>query len=153
MKVFAFFMVVITLSSIGLPGTNGFVGEFLILAGTFREALSSPGGINTSLLVMGIVASTGVVLGAIYMLTMVRKVLFGPITHEENRNLPDVTFREGFILGILVVLVFWIGVFPNVFLSRTSASVGALIDTCKGRMVEHRLAALPALRSDGEVYR
>jgi NADH-quinone oxidoreductase subunit M len=152
MKVFAFFMVVITLSSIGLPGTNGFVGEFLILAGTFREALSTGGDAGTAMLVMGIVASTGVVLGAIYMLTMVRKVLFGPITHAENANLPDVTFREGFVLGTLVVLVFWIGIFPNVFLSRTTASVGALIDTCKGRTVLHRLADLPAA-PDGEVYR
>jgi NADH-quinone oxidoreductase subunit M len=152
MKIFAFFMVVITLSSIGLPGTNGFIGEFLILAGTFREGLSTGGDAGTAILVMGVVASTGVVLGAIYMLTMVRKVLFGPITHAENANLPDVTFREGFVLGTLVVLVFWIGIFPNVFLSRTTASVGALIDTCKGRMVEHRLAALPAA-PDGEVYR
>jgi NADH-quinone oxidoreductase subunit M len=146
MKVFAFFMVVITLSSIGLPGTNGFIGEFLILAGTFREALATPGDAGIAMMVLGVLASTGIVLGAIYMLTMVRKVLFGPITHAENEHLQDVTFREGFVLGTLVVLVFWIGLFPNPFLSRTSASVNALLETCKSRMVQHRLIS----QADGQ---
>ncbi len=146
MKVFAFFLVVTTLSSIGLPGTNGFIGEFLILAGTFREALSGPGGTNATLLALGVVASTGVVLGAIYMLTMVRKVLFGPIVHAENESLPDVSFREGLILATLTVVVFWIGVFPNAFLSRTSASVDALLAAYKGRMVEHRMVRMDEAR-------
>ena len=99
-------------------------------------------------------ASTGVVLGAIYMLTMVRKVLFGPMVHAENQHLPDVSFREGLILATLTVLVFWIGVFPNAFLSRTQASVDALLATYKGRMVEHRMVWLDGARlPDATPYR
>jgi len=149
MKVFAAILVIITLSSIGLPGTNGFVGEFLILAGTFREALAQPGtfgdlNFKTVLIVLGILACTGIVLGAVYMLTMVRKVLFGPITHKENESLSDVNPREFFVLACLVILVFWIGIFPGFFLSKTEASVKALLDTYKSRMVEHRAFGIVA---------
>ena len=72
--------VVVTLSSIGLPGTNGFVGEFLILSGTFLSRL--PHG-----QVLTVVAASGVILGAVYMLVLVEKVFYGPIRHEENRHL------------------------------------------------------------------
>lgn len=143
MKVFAAILVIITLSSIGLPGTNGFVGEFLILAGTFREALSAPGdfgaaNFKTVGVVFGVLAASGVLLGAIYMLTMVRKVLFGPITHPENERLRDVGAREFAVLASLVVCVFWIGVFPNFFLKKTEASVNATLQAYKARIVEHR---------------
>ncbi|NOZ01702.1 MAG: NADH-quinone oxidoreductase subunit M [Deltaproteobacteria bacterium] len=156
MKVFAAILVIITLSSIGLPGTNGFVGEFLILAGTFREALAQPGtfgdpNFKTALVVLGVLACTGIVLGAVYMLTMVRKVLFGPITHKVNEGLKDVNPREFFVLACLVVMVFWIGIFPNFFLSRTQASVKATLDTYKARMVQHRAFSVPgakAIRAD-----
>ncbi|MBP7127608.1 NADH-quinone oxidoreductase subunit M [Myxococcota bacterium] len=138
MKVFAAVLVIVTLSSIGLPGTNGFVGEFLILAGTFREALSSQGGFRTAGLILAVVATTGVVLGAIYMLSMVRRVLFGPIVHEENRTLPDVNGREFAVLAVLVVLVFWIGWNPRFFLSRSQASVTALVDRYHQRVAAQR---------------
>lgn len=154
MKVYAAILVTITLSSIGLPGTNGFVGEFLILAGTFREALSASGpfgafNFKTIGLILGILAASGVLLGAIYMLTMVRKVLFGPITHKENEGLRDVTLREFVVLASLVIFVFWIGVFPNFFLSKTSRSVQATLDAYKGRIVETRgLASKTSTLSD-----
>ena len=143
MKIFAALLIIVTLSSIGLPGTNGFIGEFLILAGTFREALAQPGtfgdaNFKTALVIMGVLACTGIVLGAVYMLTMVRKVLFGPITHKANEDLKDVNFREFFVLACLVVMVFWIGIYPNFFLKKTGASVKALLDTYKVQMVEHR---------------
>ncbi|MBM4395885.1 MAG: NADH-quinone oxidoreductase subunit M [Deltaproteobacteria bacterium] len=150
MKVYAALLVIVTLSSIGLPGTNGFVGEFLILAGTFREALSGGGAFRAIGLALGIAAATGVVLGAVYMLTMVRKVLFGPIVHEENRALKDVSFREFAVLGALVVMVFWIGVYPSFFLSRTTASVRATLDAYKGRMVEQRTALLRGVDARAE---
>ena len=76
--VWSAFFLVVTLSSIGLPGLNGFVGEFLILSGAFR---AHP--------VAGMVGTLGVVLGAVYMLTMYQRVAFGPLTHESNRSLPD----------------------------------------------------------------
>ena len=144
MKVFAAILLIITLSSIGLPGTNGFVGEFLILAGMFREALSGPAGFKALGIALGVVAATGIVLGAVYMLTMVRKVLFGPIVHDENRTLKDVNLREFVVLGSLVVLVFWIGIYPKPFLARTEASVKLLLDTYKSRVVDHRLGGARA---------
>ena len=153
MKMFAAFLVIITLSSIGLPGTNGFIGEFLILAGTFREALSQSGDLGawnfkTVGVLFGVLAASGVLLGAIYMLTMVRKVLFGPITHAENERLADVGVREFLVLASLVVCVFWIGVFPNFFLQKTRASVDALLQTYKTRIVEHRaFAEIPAAQA------
>ena len=84
--------VVVTLSSIGLPGTNGFVGEFLILSGTFLSRL--PYG-----QVLSVVAATGVILGAVYMLVLVEKVFYGPIRNEENRHLPDLSVREWFVMA------------------------------------------------------
>jgi NADH-quinone oxidoreductase subunit M len=140
MKVFAAVLVIVTLSSIGLPGTNGFVGEFLILAGTFREALSSGGAFRVVAIVLGVAATTGVVLGAVYMLTMVRKVLFGPIVHEENRDLKDLNGRELAVLGSLVALVFWIGIQPGFFLSKTEASVKRVVATYHERVAAGRMA-------------
>ena len=144
MKMFAAILIIITLSSIGLPGTNGFIGEFLILAGTFREALASPGvfgdaNFKTIGFVLGVGAATGIVLGAVYMLTMVRKVLFGPITHPENRGLKDLCFREFAILASLIVFVFWIGIQPTFFTSKTSASVHATLSAFKTHVVAHRM--------------
>lgn len=106
----------ITLSSIGLPGLNGFVGEFLILLGTFRV---HP--------VFGIVAVTGIIWAAWYMLGMIRRVLFGPVTHPENAGLSDLTWTERVVLIPILVLVVWIGVYPNPFLRRMEASVERVI--------------------------
>src|SRR5262249_14114695 len=81
-RVFSALFVVWTLSSIGLPGTNGFVGEFLVLLGAFKTRV-----------VWAAVGATGVILSACYMLWMFQRVVFGPITHEENRGLADLTLR------------------------------------------------------------
>lgn len=139
MKVFAAMYLIIVLSSIGLPGTNGFVGEFLILAGFFRDALSGPASLKTLGITLGVIAATGVVLGAVYMLNMYRKVMFGPIVHEENRDLKDVSLREFVVLGVLIVMIFWIGIFPNTFLSKSEASVKHLIDNYKAQVVQQRV--------------
>ena len=117
MPFFAFALVVVALSSIGLPGTNGFVGEFLILVGTFR---THP--------VLVSVATTGVIFAACYMLPMVQRVLFNPLEREENQDLTDLTWRERSILTPMLILIVVIGVLPGPFLSRTSASVEALLD-------------------------
>jgi NADH-quinone oxidoreductase subunit M len=123
MPLYAVALIIITLSSIGLPGTNGFVGEFLILLGAFK---SSP--------IHAILAATGVVLGAVYMLWMVERVLYGPITHEENKKLPDVTRREAAILLPLIALVFIMGVYPKPFLERMDASVKGLLQHIERRI-------------------
>ncbi|MCI0372719.1 MAG: NADH-quinone oxidoreductase subunit M, partial [candidate division NC10 bacterium] len=109
-------LLVIALSSIGLPGLNGFVGEFLILAGTFRFWP-----------LYGVLGAAGVVLGAWYMLWMVQQVLFGPVRNEANRNLRDLTLAELGVLAPILLLVIWIGVYPVPLLSRSEASVKALL--------------------------
>ena len=108
-----------TLASVGLPGLNGFVGEFLILAGTF----TSP----TAPRVWAVIAASGMVLSAIYMLTLVQKVFWTPVRHEENRSLPDISASEFVACAALVVFIVWIGVAPNAFLGKVQGSVDRLI--------------------------
>ncbi|MEN9834296.1 MAG: hypothetical protein RL011_489 [Pseudomonadota bacterium] len=109
---FAVMLIIATLSSVGLPGTGGFVGEFLILLGTF---LSSP--------LAGATAALGVLLGAVYMLTLCRKILFGPLDNEENKALEDLSPREFAYLTPLAVLAIVMGVFPNLFLDKVRPSI------------------------------
>jgi NADH-quinone oxidoreductase subunit M len=102
MPFFAAVFMIITLSSIGLPLTNGFVGEFLILLGVFKA--------NS---VYGIVAASGVILSACYMLWMYQRVIFGKVTKPENEKLNDLSWREKLIMVPLVLLVFGIGIYPQ----------------------------------------
>ena len=111
---------IVTLSSIGLPSTNGFVGEFLILTGTFISKLR--GG-----QALAIIAATGVILGAIYMLKLVEKVFYGPISNDENRHIPDMSVREAFVLAPIVVLIFTMGLLPGTFLAPAKSSVDRLV--------------------------
>jgi NADH-quinone oxidoreductase subunit M len=116
MPVFAIFFVIAMLSSVGLPGLNGFVGEYLILLGTFQ---ASP--------FWAAISVSGVILGAVYLLSATRKLLFGPIRHAENRELSDLCAREVGLMLPVVALVVWIGVAPGPFLDRTAGSVDALV--------------------------
>ena len=112
--------VVVTLSSIGLPGTNGFVGEFLVLSGTWLSRLGAPA-------VMAALAAVGVILGAVYMLLLVERVFLGPVRKEENRELPDLTVREGFVLGPMIALILVMGLLPQPFLRPVKPAVDRLI--------------------------
>jgi len=121
--VFAASFLLIILSSIGLPGTNGFVGEFLILAGTFAAPVfggvprdGELTGLNTPL--VAALATLGVVLGAVYMLRMYQRVALGPVRHPENRLLRDLSLGESIAVAPLVVQVIVMGVFPQPFLRR-----------------------------------
>jgi len=116
MPVFATFFVIAVLSSVGLPGLNGFVGEFMILAGSFQSNPTAT-----------VIAASGVILAAIYLLWLVQKVFFGPITNEENRNVPDIAWNEIAALVPMVVLMVWIGVYPNTFLKKMEPSVKELL--------------------------
>ncbi len=120
---YATFFMVVTLSSIGLPGLNGFVGEFLILLGTFKVHK-----------LFAVLAATGVILAAVYMLWMFQRVMFGKITKEENRKIPDMNLREIAYMLPLVVFIIWIGVYPQPFLRKMDASVNHLISHVKGRV-------------------
>ncbi len=122
MPFFAFALVVVALSSIGLPGTNGFVGEFLILIGTFR---THPW--------IAAIAATGVIFAACYMLPMVQRILFNQLDREENQDLLDLDARERWILVPLLFLIVLMGVLPGPFLDRTRASVDALLQRIESR--------------------
>ncbi|MBI5236783.1 MAG: NADH-quinone oxidoreductase subunit M [Deltaproteobacteria bacterium] len=117
MPVYATLTLIIFFSSIGLPGTNGFVGELLILIGLFKSNV-----------LLSVIAATGVILGAAYMLWMYQRVIFGEITREENRTLKDLNGRELLTLLPVIVLILWIGIFPGHFLRYTNASTTHLVE-------------------------
>ncbi len=144
MPVFAAFFLITTMSSIGLPALNGFVGEFLILVGTFQRYPWA-----------AVIATSGVILSAVYMLWMVRRVFFGPIVHEANRKLLDLSPREKVVAVALVVPMFWIGVYPSTFLRPMDASVRHLLTIVEARGGEVARLALaegvePAREESGE---
>ncbi len=122
---YATVFVIITMSSIGLPGTNGFVGEFMILGGAFFSR--GPLGFGSYWFVMTLLAATGVIFAAVYMLHAVLRMFWGKVTHEENQSLPDLNRRETWALIPLVALVFWIGLYPNYFLDKMNPSVDGFI--------------------------
>jgi NADH-quinone oxidoreductase subunit M len=114
---FSTLFVIASLSSIGLPFLNGFVGEFLILIGTWTSQIISHAWIVTML------AATGVIWAAVYMLWMLQRVVFGPVTNPENERLFDLNSRELGLLLPLLFLMLFMGVYPRVFLDRSQASV------------------------------
>jgi len=115
MPMFAAALMLVALSSIGLPGTNGFVGEFLILVGSFE---SHP--------IAAFLAAIGVIFAACYMLPMLQRVLFGEVTSDKNRGLKDLSGRERLVLAPLLTAILLLGIYPQPFLARTAASVEAL---------------------------
>lgn len=118
---FSVVFLITTLSSIGLPGLNGFVGEFLILLGAYQADV-----------VLGIVATSGVVLAAVYMLWMFQRVVWGQVG-PSNAGLSDLSLREWGVVAPLLVLMIWIGVHSQTFLSRTETSSRHLIQMVQGR--------------------
>jgi NADH-quinone oxidoreductase subunit M len=113
---FSALFLVVSLSSLGLPGLNGFVGEFLILLGTFQVDRG-----------LAALAGTGIIFAAVYLLWMYQRVIFGDVTHEANRTLRDLTPREWAVLAPVVVFIVWIGVYPTTFTRPAEATVEALI--------------------------
>ncbi len=137
---------IVTFSSIGLPGLNGFVGEFLVLVGAYQARMW----------VFGALAATGVILGAVYMLSMFRRVMLGPVTIEANRDLPDLNGREKLSLYPLVLLIFAIGLYPKPVLKVIEPPVKVIMQRLQTAQFEgERLqtAALPGAVpvAEGEV--
>jgi NADH-quinone oxidoreductase subunit M len=122
------------LSSVGLPGLNGFVGEFLILVGAFQ--------VNR---VLAALATTGIIFAAVYLLWMYQRVIFGEITHAENRTLRDLTPREWALLVPVLVFIVWIGVYPTAFTGKTEATVDALIAQVQTKAAVARSIEPPAV--------
>ncbi|CAA7625835.1 NADH-quinone oxidoreductase subunit M [Magnetospirillum sp. UT-4] len=117
MPKYALVFMIMTMASVGLPGTSGFVGEFLVLLGVFQ--------VNTW---VALFAATGLVLGAAYMLYLYRRVVFGKITRDDLKAILDLSPREVAMFAPLIAIVIWMGVYPPTFLDPMHASVAKLID-------------------------
>jgi NADH-quinone oxidoreductase subunit M len=124
---FSAVFLLICLSSIAVPGFNGFVGEFLILLGSWGSSWMAHSSALTA------VAVLGVILAAAYVLWMVQRVLYGELANPENRALPDLRMREAFVLVPLVVLALFMGVASPLFTRQIEPTVLALIEQAKSR--------------------
>ncbi|MGH7299207.1 MAG: NADH-quinone oxidoreductase subunit M [Candidatus Rokuibacteriota bacterium] len=119
---FSVVFLIVCLSSVGLPGLNGFVGEFLILVGAFQvDRLAA------------VLATSGIIFAAVYLLWMYQRVCFGDITSEANRRLTDLSSREWAVLVPVLILIVWIGVYPTAFTAMTEPSVQALISQVQSK--------------------
>ncbi|MFQ5773216.1 MAG: NADH-quinone oxidoreductase subunit M [Kiloniellaceae bacterium] len=138
MPAYALAFMIFMLASVGLPGTSGFVGEFLVLVGAFQVSTW-----------VALLAASGMVLGAAYMLYMYRRIIFGALTRADLKAILDLSPREILVFAPLIALVFWMGVYPMPFLDIISASVTNLIDDHQAALAVARepgLAALAATR-------
>ncbi len=128
---FSALFLLVCLSSLALPGLNGFIGEFLVLVGAFQ--------INGWL---AAAATTGIIFAAFYLLWMYQRVAFGEIRHEANRHLRDLSLREWALLTPVIIMIVWIGVYPRTFTSKTEASIQALIAQVesKASVARHKIA-------------
>ncbi len=138
MPKYAFAFMVFMLASVGLPGTSGFIGEFLVLLGTFQ--------VNTW---AAFLATTGAILSAAYMLYLYRRVIFGTITRADVKAMLDLSPREVLVFAPLIAMVMWIGIYPNSFLHPLQASVGNLVE----RVENAQAAQLDHPQSDRLVAR
>jgi NADH-quinone oxidoreductase subunit M len=118
---FAAALTFVSLSSIGLPGTNGFVGEFLVLLGSFR---TYP--------VLAVIATTGVIFAAAYLLWAIQRILFNPLDKPENTHIPDLNKRELALLIPLIAAIIWLGVYPAPVLRRMEGSAQLLVNRVTG---------------------
>ncbi|MEO0470458.1 MAG: NADH-quinone oxidoreductase subunit M [Bacteroidota bacterium] len=117
---FTFLFMITMMASVGLPGLNGFVGEFLVLMGAFKSAVIGGG--------FAIFAATGVVIAAVYLLWMFRRVMFGELDKEENRQLIDLNGREVAVMMPLIILMFWMGFYATPFLETIGQSSDSIIE-------------------------
>lgn len=122
MPIYAAIFLIVMLSSVGLPGTNGFVGEFLALMGAFEASYANMFGLNIGYAVL---AGAGVILAAVYLLWMFQKMFYGPVNNPENARLKDIKPWEIALCAPLVLFIFWGGLLPNTFLKPMEASLGA----------------------------
>ncbi len=130
MPKYAFIFMVFMLASVGLPGTSGFIGEFLILVGTFEA--------NTW---VALFATTGIILGATYMLWLYRRVVFGEMVREDLRDIMDCNRRELLYFVPLIIVVLVMGIYPDAFLSAMHASVEHLVNQTQGTVSVAQVAA------------
>ena len=131
MPVYATVFLIMTLSSIGMPTLNGFIGEFMVLQGVFADSTYR---------LWAVWGAVGIVLGAAYMLWLYQRVMFGELKHEENQNLPDLNWREMATFIPLIILAFWIGLYPKTFLDYLHDPVNQIVE----RVRPNEFSPLPA---------
>lgn len=125
MPYFAATLLIFTMASVGLPGLSGFVGEFLVILGTFsatRDSIGIPAVVENAKLLAAICA-VGVVLGAVYMLWLFQRAMLGPLSNPLNKKLNDMTLREGLVMLPMLTMAFWLGIYPSTFLSDIDPAV------------------------------
>ena len=132
MPAYALFFMLFTMASVGLPGTAGFVGEFLVLVGAFKVSLW-----------LAILGSMGMVLGAVYMLFLFRRVVFGTITRDDLRRILDLSPREVAVFAPLIALTLWMGIYPSSFTQFFDAAVHAMVQNHVAALTQSRLAGVP----------
>ncbi len=118
--IYSAFLLFISLSSIGLPGLNGFIGEFLILIGSYKSTV-----LNNSWFT--VFATTGVIFAAVYLLWMYQRIVFGTVKNEKLNSLTDLTKKEIFVLSILGIFIIWLGIYPSPFLNITASSTDFIL--------------------------
>ncbi len=133
MPVYALIFMVFMMASVGLPGTSGFVGEVLVLIGLFKA--------NSWVAAF---AATGLILGAAYMLYLYRRVIFGPLTKDSLKDILDLSPREIAVFAPLLILVFWMGIYPQPFLEVMHVSVDNLLERYHSAIAAHSATALAA---------
>jgi len=110
-------LTLVSLSSIGLPGTNGFVGEFLVLIGSFGRYPWATAA-----------AASGVIFAAAYLLWALQRIIYNPLTSDENAKMPDLSRRELVVLAPLIAVILWVGLYPAPLLKRIESSTAALVE-------------------------
>jgi NADH-quinone oxidoreductase subunit M len=132
----AVFMIM-TFASIGLPALCGFVGEFLVLSGTFGayQTWGKEMVLFAHPKVLAGVATSGVILAAMYMLYLFQKVMFGPLTNSRNKELPDLDAREMAVFAPMVLMAFWMGIYPNTFLSTIDPAMKRTMSQVQAKLM------------------
>ena len=131
MPAYALFFLLFTMASVGLPGTAGFVGEFLVLVGAFKVSFW-----------LALLGSAGMILGAVYMLYLYRRIVFGTITRDDLRGILDLSPREIAIFTPLIALTLWMGIYPSSFTQFFDVTVHALVEHHTTALTAHRLAGI-----------
>ncbi len=139
MPVFGGLFMICMLGSVGLPGLSGFVGEFLTIFGTFVADKTFPVGYEAFIphpMVLATIATSGVIFGAVYLLYMFQRMMFGPLSNEKNKNLKDVSLREIAVFTPLVIGIFAMGLYPKPFLRTMEPAVERFIGQFKEKLAE-----------------
>lgn len=126
MPIYATLFVITSMSSVGLPFLNGFVGEFMIMLGMWKSTVLSVTAAANWNYIATMLAGTGVIFAAVYLLWMIQRVFFGKVTNEKNRGLADLSYREIGLMVPLLILMVYMGVYPKPFLERSRESVVAI---------------------------